>query len=359
MQKVEPFPMKLEKSSEFSHETDVSTLSIAQELFQDGKPRLYRARALLFGDGQEADLKTVKGFYLMWVNLLEFILFMKLVNFEKQGFYAVPCSKRGNEIYYRRNRARFRHLWKNLEKLGGSVFDPHGNLKKTRLVFVTLTWATQGRSLRESWENGKQGVSADYNRWITALRQKFGHVSTIRSYESFSSGYPHVQVLLYFHEKEFNVFRQGGKFRVQEKEDLVCGYPSFVDAQAMHSWKGAVRYVGKYILKQLSEEVVDDPGDVNKQILTLALCWIFRKRSFSMSRDFVDLIRQLHISKSQEVQLDLLGSEVKEEVTWIFLGVYTARDLGLPPLLQTQKVEPSRELFEKIDAFKRRGSNFG
>lgn len=313
-----------------------------------GRPRLSWARALLLDrHGVDPDLKQLKGLYSNWVNLTEFLLLMKWTGIDKKEFYAVPCAKRGNQIYYWRNQKRFRHLWRKLERMGGSIFDPHGNSKKTNLLFVTLTWDPSDISLRDSWE---KELSKQFNKWITAARMKFGRISVLRSWESFESGFPHVQAMLYFHGKQFSAFRHGRKFRIQEKEDLQCGYPSHIDVQAMHSWKGAVGYVGKYILKQLASEEFNEPGAQNKQLLTLSLCWIFRKQSYSMSRDFVDLMQDLHNSKSSWAQMMLDGEPVHETVSWTFIGVFSYKELGIPPILKTQSIEPDSEFWARIEA---------
>lgn len=316
-----------------------------------GKPRLNMARSLLLDRPDvDPDLQSLKGLYSEWVNLMEYSLFMKVVvkpnGIINKEYHAIPASKRGNEIYYRRNQRRFRHLWSKLEQMGGSIFDPRGNLKRTKLLFITLTWNSREISLRNSWESE---LSKRFNKWITAVRMKYGKVSVLRSWESFESGYPHVQVMLFFHSHEFNTFRHNGKFRIKEKEDLQCGYSSYVDVQAMHSWKGAVHYVGKYILKQLVHEEYGDPNIQNKQLLTLSLCWIFRKQSYSMSRDFVDLMQTLHNSKFSRIQLTLEGVPVDESVDWVHLGVFSYKELGIPPILKTQKIEPDSEFWSRIE----------
>jgi hypothetical protein len=312
-----------------------------------GKIRLDFARNYLLDHrDHDPDLQRLKGLYSEWVNLVEFVTLLKRTGIDQREVVAVPCSKRGNDVYYWRNRRRFQHLWKSLEAKKGAIFNPHGNLKRTKLLFVTLTWNSQDVSLVESWESE---VSNRFNKWISAVRSKFGKVSVIRSWESFKSGYPHVQAVLYFHDQEFNVFRHNGKFRVQEKENLQCGYSSYVDVQGVSSWNQAVKYVGKYVLKQLEHEEAGDPEATNKQLLTLALCWIFRKRSYSMSRDFLDLMASLRNSKGF-CQADLFGEVVKLEVTWIFLGVFSFKELGLPPILRTQHFKPSAEFWGRVEA---------
>ena len=63
------------------------------------------------------------------------------------------------------------------------------------------------------------------------------------------------------------------------------------------------------------------------QNLTLALCWLFKKRSFAVSGDFQDLITILLNPKCRKFfQLDLFGSLINN-VKWIFIGVKSLFEL--------------------------------
>jgi len=76
----------------------------------------------------------------------------------------------------------------------------------------------------------------------------------------------------------------------------------------------------KYLTKTTHENLA--------QTLTLALCWLFRKRSFAISGDFHKLI--VTTTKSSIlVQVDLHGGEICQKVEWIFIGIFSAKRLGL------------------------------
>ena len=63
------------------------------------------------------------------------------------------------------------------------------------------------------------------------------------------------------------------------------------------------------------------------QTLTLALCWLFKKRSFAVSGDFQDLIVVLLNPKWKKfLQVDLLGSLITN-VKWLFVGVKSLLEL--------------------------------
>jgi hypothetical protein len=142
------------------------------------------------------------------------------------------------------------------------------------------------------------------------------------------NGYPHVHSVLVFQDHAFQVWHQykEGKtiWRIGPKEEFEL-WKGFTDVQAVKSYHEALSYLEKYILKDLSQE-----GSL-KQDLTLALCWIFRKRSFSVSKDLQksinDLIGDLHNS-NQEAQTTLEGDRL--QVTWVFIGVFSLRELNLP-----------------------------
>ena len=61
----------------------------------------------------------------------------------------------------------------------------------------------------------------------------------------------------------------------------------------------------KYIRK-----LIDVVKPDSKNIRTLALCWAFRKKSFGISKKFVDLIRALRISSSK---VELIQTELGKD----------------------------------------------
>ena len=111
-----------------------------------------------------------------------------------------------------------------------------------------------------------------------------------------------------FHDYAFKVTRFKGKYRILEKVEFEKSYHSFVDVQAIREMKEGIRYVIKY--------------------LTLALCWLFRKRSFAISGDFHKLI-VAKTKKSITLQIDLQGVEICLKVECIFIGIFSAKRLGI------------------------------
>ena len=78
-----------------------------------------------------------------------------------------------------------------------------------------------------------------------------------------------------------------------------------------------------YIMKYLRKD--EHP----LQTLTLALCWLFRKRSFAVSGDFHELLYAMIETKHRLIQTNLFGNEVDLEVVWVFIGIFPADKLGI------------------------------
>lgn len=285
-----------------------------------GKPRLAYARDYFLGR-RGPDLDELTRFYRGWRDLDEYGVMQKQTwtgyDVEKKTI-AVKCSKRGNDVYLARTDRRFRVLMNQKD----TEFFPISEARpKVNLLFVTLTWAAGG--IRDSWENnGKY-----FNRWITNLREKYGDLDYLRTWEAFENGCCHVHLMILFNEVTFQGFKtidQDGKFvwRIEEKPAFERSWPAFVDVRAVRTYSAVVRYLQKRILRGT------DKGDQQAGDLTFSLLWIFRKRAFALSRDLAarlaDLIRTLHNSKSQAT---LTGGFV--EVKWVWLGVFSASELDL------------------------------
>ena len=83
-----------------------------------------------------------------------------------------------------------------------------------------------------------------------------------------------------------------------------------------------MKYITKY-LKKTKESTA--------QNLTLAMCWLFRKRSFAVSGDLYELLQE-EIQKSRRgilFQVDLLGLKIDLRIQWILIGVFSAKRLGI------------------------------
>jgi len=234
----------------------------------------------------------------------------------------VKCAKRGNDVYRSRVYRRFKDLCGISDDL--VFFNPKDRgAKTTRALWVTLTYDTKLCTFAEAWRN----VGVELNRFMAYLRGMFGRVSCCRVFEAFENGYPHIHCILLF-ETSFSVFRDSkGRFRVYEKDSIAGGWHSNVDVKAMSSMKGGFSYIKKYLLKNNNVDKAD-----SKALLTLGLCWAFRKRAFSVSGQFrkalSDLIHIMHNSNRDSIQVSLSG-EVLPEEKFSVLGFVPIDVIGL------------------------------
>ena len=129
-----------------------------------------------------------------------------------------------------------------------------------------------------------------------------------------------------FHEHKFKIAFSHLKksrrvYRIAEKGAFERSWHSFVDVQAVRKMRKGVTYISKYLTKTRNES--------QTQVLTLALCWLFRKRSFAVSGDFHELLYAMIETKHRLIQTDLFGNEIKVKVVWVFIGIFPADKLGI------------------------------
>ncbi|MCW4040500.1 MAG: hypothetical protein NWE83_07085 [Candidatus Bathyarchaeota archaeon] len=65
------------------------------------------------------------------------------------------------------------------------------------------------------------------------------------------------------------------------------------------------------------------------QTLTLALCWLFKKRSFAVSGDFHEAVYTVLKIRYWFVQTDLFGNKIISKVEWVLIGIYSAELLDI------------------------------
>lgn len=128
-----------------------------------------------------------------------------------------------------------------------------------------------------------------------------------------------------FHEYKFKIafshLKSRRVYRIAEKGAFERSWHSFVDVQAVRKMREGITYISKYLTKTRNE--------TRTQVLTLALCWLFRKRSFAVSGDFRELVYAMIDTKHRLVQTDLFGHEVELKVAWVFIGIFSADKLGI------------------------------
>lgn len=358
MSRLEPLEFSDEgQNGLLSHETvkqygygDFQELGLLSE---KGKIRLAPAQRYF---NQNADYSLLPQLFEAWRDEREYMVFRRVSDGKVK---AVKCSKRGNDVYVSRVKKRFRLFEHNIEDT--KFFDVADAFKvdkvvRTRLLWVTLTWnSTKFPSIRRSWwgkrrvewkmKNGKNRcsdvhvtegcrcVSCEWNRWIAAVRSRYGKVSVLRSWEASQRGYPHVHAVLSFESSEFKVFpwfnEKDGRmsFRIQEKHEFDSLWGSNTDIEAISSSKKLASYVMKYQLK-VNEGREDNRSDGQVSMgskaqgsKTLAFMWLFSKRSYSMSKSLQGLFSRL--------DNDLHNSKMVKKDFWELLGVFSGSELGL------------------------------
>ena len=263
-------------------------------------------------------------------------------------YIAVKCAKRGNDVYVSRVDSR-------LYGIGRNVPDIQNNFNEnpfTSMLFVTLTYDTKLCSFSEAW----QRIGIEFNLYRANLRKKYGKFSVMRTWESYENGHPHVHAILIFEEKRFRLFpsyEQNKKgelklaWRIREKEEFEQYWHSWQDIKAVYNVQGGLDYLKKYILKCAEYTHNDKKG---KQ--TLAMCWVFRKKTFYVSGQFrkalSDLIATLCSSKTRKIQLNLLNEELKSN-PWRVLGFIGASLLDFDVEVWTFRLtaEQMQRVFEE------------
>ena len=299
------------------------TTSETQDAATNTRIRLNAVRDVYYSGLMNEDDVVEK--YKAWVTEDEYLLLQRTViepsvrgstKWDSQ-YIAVKCSKRGNDVY----RDRVRESLSSVEQAlpDRSFFNPkERELQKkvrTPLVSVTLTYDTKRCSLYEAWES----IGKEFDVWLKNLRKKYGRITIIRTWEAFQNGYPHINAILLFHDNEFSVFRHKSKFRIKDKAAFSKHWHSHVDVQAVANLKRAVSYIIKYITKELFSE---------NAILTRAMLWLFKKRSFSVSKDFISGLKRLDFNMHNSHQVSLTGESVTK-IVWHFIGIYSKSELKI------------------------------
>lgn len=243
--------------------------------------------------------------------------------------YQVPiyrfckCAKRGNDVYQFLVNRKLQHF----KKLPKKYFFLNGaSDKKTPALFLTLTYDQKLFSLRESWKR----VGKDWNNFITKLRKKYGKIDTIRTWEAHKSGYPHIHATLIFSDHKFVCFETKNnkgrlKYGIPKKDNDFfheIWHSKIVEVEGLQSLHHGVSETLKYITKTFNNK----KGD-----LTQALCWMYRKQAYSVSKDFLRVCGLPKLDVSDPKPMDLLmslKSNSNDEV-WEFVGILSGSMLEL------------------------------
>jgi hypothetical protein len=240
---------------------------------------------------------------------------------------ALKCAKRGNDVYVDRVHQRFNLLRRVLYDLGHGI---NKNTNTTNVLYVTLTYDSSISSMHHAW----QTFAKDFNKFMAYIRRAFGSVYSVRCFESFANGYPHAHIMLFFNDFSFKwkmLFSKTKnrfipRIHYHFKQFISSFWHSHVDISACRSVSHGYNYLSKYVEKSASYNKRDTNG-----LKTLALCWGFRKKAYSVSRYLLlDLKRTLlhYSNKKITAQTDIYGKFL-EEPSWSLLGFVPSLVLGL------------------------------
>lgn len=304
-----------------------------------------------FIDGSYS-VDDVVSSYRDWLSWVFYVICIRF-NFSKYDYeYAFFRGlKRGDNRYSVLTCRRFERLARFGRSLVYFGYGSHGYVRGSGL-HVVLEYNANLVSLSDAWLR----VGVDFNRFMSHIRKLFGMVSVVRVFESHESGYPHIHVLLVFHDYVFS------GYSVRKHKHLVyrvfgsdfadlkgCWIHGFSDFEMIDSFSGGVRYLSKYLIKSTSASLAGVKG-----IRALAMCWVFHKRSFSVSGSLFsseceesEAIRTGHdeitsngisnlnsLSSSSEnsdvrfikVGIDLYGNSILEKVSFWHLFGFCVRD---------------------------------
>ena len=296
-------------------------------LNSQGKVRLVRVRDEL--KRVSMTKKQLLTVYRKWRDTREYFVIADIhpITF-KRTFKAYKCAKRGNDVYNFRQKQRFRELDRISEDYGNErIFDINASKPKTNLLFVTLSYDTKLCDRVSAWDN----ISEEWKRYISGIRKKFGKVHVFRVWECSKKGYPHIHALMLFDTATFDVFEHWNKkklksqYRIRQKNQFSKYWHSHVDVLAVNSIRGSISYLSKYLRKVHSGELRND--------WALANMWIFRKRSYSLSGDFLNALKSIRLdlgrlrnsNRVSRIQLDLFGNRINPNR--IFCGIFSLDEI--------------------------------
>jgi len=305
-------------------------------------------------DLSSGDLVWLRERYVEWLQEDIYGVFEDPKNENRLRFHKL--MKRGNNIHcYKLKKVVAEHTsFLDDDRIQDFLLRKKDGKFVTNIMFATLTWDPKIflGNRNKAWRS----ISYYYNSFITKFRQKYGKCWVFKVFESTKNGYPHIHLLMVT-EESFECFQKYSKqeekyiLRVRDKKDFAVFWNSFIDVRVPYSISEVKRYITKDLLKQFNPKCVSS----TQRLMSLALCWLYRKRSFSISHEgmineiFPDLIQGLsitQISTSQQI------NEISENYGYIFkgiVGIYQFKGEPPPDIIEIElNSEDLFNLYSKI-----------
>jgi hypothetical protein len=322
--------------------------------------RYYVLKEYLKGSTTEDNVLQI---YKKWRDENEFLVLrgFKAIfeGFERQShteaeYLFVKACKRGNDVYVRRIKERLEPLNKAIER-DISLFDTENpkdrKPRKTPLLFITLEYNANKYSIPECWFN----CGWDWDNFTKLLSREYGaKIEFFRSWQAHQSYYPHIHAVVYFPNRSFLVRPIKNKkdkivWRIPDKEvqKIKSFWPyGFVDIRGVSNTKKALLEVKKYCTRELWGE---------KGEKSMAMCWLFGKRSFSATKDFFPTLGGYFEFKEPNTS-DEIDTAMHNYFAFEFLGIIKASKFHISPKIWhfTTKHPPPGVLKELLEQEKER-----
>ena len=250
----------------------------------------------------------------------------KLVAYEKhvRRWALKESCKRGNDVYINLVNDKFKPLFagaaKHKEFFSTTINKNRKRVRKTSMLYLTGTISPEYEHRPKSKYYRTLDVAYAWmhfgkfwNGFVSNLRQFFGKIDYIRSWQSQDNYYPHFHTIVVFHNFKFTSTQWQEKdgstsWRVHNRqkhkgvlvrERLKDAWKwGGLDIKCVDNSKKALRDLIKYVTHDLQG------GASNK---TNAMVWYFGKQSFAISRKFFKRFG-VSIAKAEPGNADLINA---------------------------------------------------
>ena len=252
--------------------------------------------------------------------------------------------KRGNKKYCRMVKERLDPLTKKepIEFFSTEINENRKRKRKTNVLYLTGTVDTKKITLSKAWLN----FGKEWNSFINNIKQQFGNIEYIRTWQSTKNGYPHFHAIVYI-DFDFNVIpwekrtgRNKGRItwridhfqRIHKKDNITCKQrlqkawkPGNLDIIAVSDLKKTFKDLIKYVTRDLKGKGED---------ITNAMAWYFGKRTYSITKNFVKELwgEETEINTDEPCNSDLITGLRSN-------SNYTLTTIEIFPILKKQDIE--------------------
>lgn len=311
-------------------------------------------------------LNDITTEYDHWVTFDKYLILTRRNNYTYEtSTLGIKCSKRGNEIYAKRTLKRFLTWCKRIPNV--TFYHPYQDNKTTQALFITLTYDTKLCDYRTAWER----IAKEWNLFMSNMRKQYGRIATIRCFESFTNGHPHIHAILFFKDHTFKVCKchtpdmKKEYLGTTENVTIETYWHSMIVSKAVDELASAIQYLTKYLTKAVDYAKAQDEKqeEADKIIKTLALTWLFNKRAFSITNPYNVLELEQAVLKQAKahlkpvfLQTDLDGDTIPM-FSYIVHGIVDGLALDLTEEQQKRRIiELDEEQIKNVETIFERKS---